>query len=223
MIKYRPTPEIFKRVLSALVLAPLTLVVIYLGGIYFQACMVFICVMMSIEWTRIIKSGKTLSSTDKFLWNIFGVIYVAMPCTCLLFIRGLPNGFEVILWLLLSVWATDIGAYFVGTTLKGPKIAPAISPKKTWSGLLGGALCAGLVGYFFYNGNEFYHINFFKVSFAIAIISQCGDFLESAIKRYFNVKDSGNLIPGHGGILDRVDGLVTSSVFVAILELLAMQ
>ncbi len=214
------TPEILRRVISALVLAPMTILVVYLGGIYFQACMIFLCVIMSLEWARIIQSGTTLTKLDRILWNTFGFVYVVTPCACLLYLRGLSNGFEIVLWLLLCVWATDIGAYFVGTTFKGPKIAPQISPKKTWSGLLGGSICAGIIGYFFYSGNEFYHIDFFKMSFAIAIISQVGDFLESAIKRHFSLKDSGNLIPGHGGILDRVDGLVTSSVFVAMLEIM---
>ncbi len=213
--------EILRRTISALVLAPIAMLVVYLGGIYFQACIIFICVLMSLEWTKIVQSGTDLPKLDRILWNIFGFIYVVTPCICLLYLRELPNGLEVVLWLLFCVWATDIGAYFIGTALKGPKIAPQISPKKTWSGLVGGTLCAATVGYLFYLENIYYTIDFFRMSIAVALISQIGDFLESAIKRYFSLKDSGSMIPGHGGILDRVDGLVTSSVFVAILEITA--
>ncbi len=219
MIKNLQTPELIKRILSAIVLAPLAIFVVYLGNIYFQACIIFICVLMSIEWTKIVRSRQDLPTLNKLLWNCFGFIYVVTPCTCLIYLRELPDGFTIVTWLLLCVWATDSGAYFAGTTLKGPKIFPQISPKKTWSGLMGGAICAGIVGYLYQLNNHFNEINFFQMSFAIAVVSQVGDFLESAVKRYFSLKDSGNIIPGHGGILDRVDGLVTSSVFVTIIEI----
>ncbi len=214
--------ELLARLLSALVLVPIVLLIVYAGGIYFQVLILFTCILMSLEWSRLVRSSNdTLMS--KITWDVFGFFYCTLPCLSLLFIRDLPNGFEVMLWLILSVWATDTGAYFVGVNLRGPKILPSISPKKTWSGLVGGIISSALVGYIFHTNNPTYHINYFYIGFLIAVVSQFGDFLESAVKRNFNVKDSGNLIPGHGGILDRVDGVVTTAIFIAILEVLSLQ
>lgn len=225
MIMRREAKEIKSRTLSALVLAPLVLLVVYLGSFYFLIAVTMSCVMMSLEWTTIIKENISSKSSkiDRFIWNVFGFVYIVMPCVCLVYIREGMNGLQVTLWLFLTVWATDIGAYFAGTILRGPKIFPRISPNKTWAGLCGGILAAYGVGYLFYIENLIYHINFAQMSIAVAIIAQLGDFLESAIKRNFKIKDSGQLIPGHGGLLDRLDGLITASVFVAMLELVAIK
>jgi phosphatidate cytidylyltransferase len=118
------------------------------------------------------------------------------------------HGAEMVFWLVASVVVTDIGAYFVGKKFGKRKLVPSISPNKTWEGAGGGLLCALVVGALF--GNIF-------GSLVISVLSMAGDLLESKIKRIFGVKDSGNLIPGHGGILDRVDGFLLAAPAAALM------
>ncbi|MCG8503623.1 MAG: phosphatidate cytidylyltransferase, partial [Sphingomonadales bacterium] len=126
----------------------------------------------------------------------------------------------VILWLLLVVWLTDIGGYFAGKGIGGPKLAPRLSPKKTWAGLFGGMALAALGGAIVSLALDFGQaVMMATLSAGLAVIEQISDLLESGIKRRFGAKDSGHLIPGHGGLLDRVDGivLVAASVGLAVL------
>ncbi|MEY8842212.1 phosphatidate cytidylyltransferase [Cribrihabitans sp. XS_ASV171] len=124
-------------------------------------------------------------------------------------------GLEWMLWLVAVVIATDVAGYFVGKTLGGPKFWPRVSPKKTWSGTVGGWVAAGLVGAGFaaYAG---YGAGFVLISIMASMASQAGDIVESALKRRVGVKDASNLIPGHGGFLDRFDGMMGAAVFVLI-------
>jgi phosphatidate cytidylyltransferase len=121
------------------------------------------------------------------------------------------------MWLMLVVWATDSFAYFAGRIIGGPKLAPRLSPKKTWAGLLGGMAGAAVIS----TGYALYYLpNWVALALAaaaLAVVAQLGDIFESALKRRYGVKDSGTLIPGHGGVLDRVDGLVTVGVVAAII------
>lgn len=150
-----------------------------------------------------------------------GVLYVGLPIIAFVWLRNhVAQGTAHVLWLLVVVWATDICAYFVGRTLQGPKLAPAISPGKTWSGLLGGmagaALFGGLLALAF--GVGFWLPA--ALGLALAVVAQAGDLFESALKRRAGVKDSGHLIPGHGGILDRIDGLIFAApAFAAVVWL----
>lgn len=142
-------------------------------------------------------------------WLAAGALYVGLPITALLWMRGEDNGLLLAFWGLSLVWATDIGAYFAGRGFGGPKIAPSISPNKTWAGLFGGMLGALLLGW----GLTTYADLPFQlamVSPLFAVLAQVGDFFESWLKRRAGVKDSGTLLPGHGGALDRLDGVVTS-------------
>ena len=132
-------------------------------------------------------------------------------------IPGEKASFVMTLWFILMVWSVDIGAYIVGSNLKGPKLAPKISPNKTWSGLIGGAILAASVSFIYmYITKNIYNLPFpiseqlkyAQLGVLIAIVSQIGDLIESAIKRYLGIKDSSALIPGHGGIFDRIDGLI---------------
>jgi len=143
-------------------------------------------------------------------WPLMGVPYVAVPLVALIWLRlGETNGLARTLWLLSVVWATDIGAYVCGRLIGGPKLLPAVSPKKTWAGLFGGMLAAAVVGLGvgWGTGGPTGH-GLVIASAVLAAWSQVGDLAESALKRRFNAKDSGNIIPGHGGVLDRVDGLL---------------
>jgi len=156
-------------------------------------------------------------------WTAFGALWVALPCICLLWLaRGGPNGRATLLWILAIVWATDIGAYAIGRTLGGPRLAPRWSPRKTWAGLAGGAVCAGLAGWAtaaWLGISPALPLVF--LSAGLAIVEQFGDLVESLAKRRFGVKDSSSLIPGHGGLLDRLDGLLAVIPVVALLTMIA--
>ncbi|MEX1153233.1 phosphatidate cytidylyltransferase [Parvibaculum sp.] len=148
--------------------------------------------------------------------------YLVLPLIALIWLRNDPQlGLAAILWLLATVWAIDIGAYFAGRFIGGPKLAPRISPKKTWAGLIGGMMGAAMVGM----GTSLWiglgsPVLLALIGVGMTVIEQAGDFFESALKRRAGVKDSGTLIPGHGGILDRVDGLVAVAIGAALLALL---
>lgn len=151
------------------------------------------------------------------VWPGFGLIYLAIPVCSLLYIRD-SYGAAPVIWLLCLVWASDIGAYFAGSIIGGAKLAPRLSPKKTWAGLIGGAASAGVVsvvaGGYFGLGEP---AGLAGLGAGLAVWSQAGDILESGIKRRFDAKDSGHLIPGHGGVLDRIDSLVVTAPVVAAL------
>jgi phosphatidate cytidylyltransferase len=168
----------------------------------------------------VILNGLTGGAHRLFLAAGFGYIYLA--CISLAWLRGLdPAGMETVIWLGAVVVMTDTCAFFTGKTIGGPKLAPSISPKKTWSGLLGGvtgaAIGGGVVAALF-DGTSVLTLGLMGAIFAV--IAQLGDLLVSKAKRMFGVKDSSNLIPGHGGVLDRLDGfLSTSFAMVAVILL----
>lgn len=148
--------------------------------------------------------------------------YLVLPLIALVWLRSDPLlGREATLWILAVVWAIDICAYFSGRLIGGPKLAPRISPKKTWAGLIGGMVGAALVGavtaMLLGEGSV---LALALVSASLALVEQAGDFMESGWKRRAGVKDSSNLIPGHGGMLDRVDGLVAASLAATIIGFL---
>jgi phosphatidate cytidylyltransferase len=156
-------------------------------------------------------------------WLGAGIVYVALPGLALAWLREDPRfGLATVLWLLLLVWAVDTAAYVAGKLIGGPKLIPRISPSKTWAGLAGGALGAALIGYLaarWVGQTNPWPLTL--LSLLLAFVEQAGDAFESGIKRHFGVKDSSGLIPGHGGILDRVDGLVAVTLVVAGFVLLA--
>ena len=148
----------------------------------------------------------------------FGIAYVAFPAIALLFLREQPNGLLLALWTLATVWVTDIGAYFAGRAIGGPKLAPAISPNKTWAGLIGGVVAAALLGAAMHQAYGL-PLRLTLASPFLAVVAQAGDLFESWLKRRAGVKDSGNILPGHGGVLDRLDGLVPVAPIAAVLVL----
>jgi len=148
-----------------------------------------------------------------------GTIYVGLPVLSLLLIRHQKEGVVFTLWALALVWATDIGAYFAGRTIGGPKLAPAVSPNKTWAGLAGGVVLASLFGAAMH-GWAGLPLRMTLATPGLAVIAQGGDLYESWLKRRAGVKDSGTLIPGHGGALDRLDGIVPVAPIAALLVIL---
>jgi phosphatidate cytidylyltransferase len=154
-------------------------------------------------------------------WAGWGGLYAGAPAVALVWLRQDPNlGGTVVLWLFLVVWATDIGAYAAGRMIGGPLLLPAVSPKKTWAGLVGGMVSAAAVGVLVcQSGNLPGDTQVAIVSAVAAVVAQAGDLFESWVKRRWGFKDSSNIIPGHGGVLDRVDGLLSAAALVAILAL----
>ncbi|MGI9351100.1 MAG: phosphatidate cytidylyltransferase [Rhizobiaceae bacterium] len=154
-------------------------------------------------------------------WASIGIVYALLPLFAMSELRGESHtGLFIIIMLFGCVWGADILAYFFGKSIGGPKLAPRISPKKTWSGFIGSLIGAlgltYLVCWFFGFGATF---SFAVVILLLAVVSQIGDLIESVLKRKFHVKDSGALIPGHGGILDRIDGLIMAGVVLWIVLL----
>ena len=201
------------RVVSAAILGPLLLAAVWNGFPWIDLVAAIAAPLMIGEWLRLTRQ-RPLARLAFVLYSIAAVL-------ALLWLRHQPAyGRETILWVLACVWATDIGAYFVGSYAGGARLAPSISPSKTWSGLVGGAsatavvsaLCGLAVG----AGET---LTLALTGVGIALVAQAGDLLESAQKRRAGVKDSGRLIPGHGGILDRIDGLMAALVFIALVRL----
>jgi phosphatidate cytidylyltransferase len=145
-----------------------------------------------------------------------GLLYAGLPALALLFLRDQPNGIGLTLWTMAVVWATDIGAYFAGRSIGGPKLAPVISPNKTWAGLGGGMIAAAVIGALLAGAFDLPAKLAFLGGIA-AVLAQAGDLYESWLKRRAGVKDSGHILPGHGGVLDRLDGLVPVAVLIATL------
>ncbi|HEV8678666.1 MAG TPA: phosphatidate cytidylyltransferase [Stellaceae bacterium] len=155
-------------------------------------------------------------------WLALGALWVALPCIFLLWLaRTEGAGRVTLLWIFAVVWATDVGAYAAGRLLGGPRLAPRWSPRKTWAGLIGGAGCAALAGWGTARvAGVSPAFPVVLVSAGLAIVGQFGDLAESVAKRRFGVKDSSGLIPGHGGLLDRLDGLLAVIPAVALLTLI---
>jgi len=154
------------------------------------------------------------------IWPCVGVIVIVVPVICLVWLRALNTGTIIILWILLVLWATDSGAYFVGRMCGRTRLAPRISPGKTWAGFYGGTAAGAVVGVAI--AAIIQDISIFRavlVSIFLSLVGQGGDLAISAIKRHFGVKDMGNIIPGHGGMLDRLDSLLFGAVAVGIITL----
>jgi phosphatidate cytidylyltransferase len=145
-----------------------------------------------------------------------GMLYAGLPTLSLYYIHDQYDGIDLSVWTLAIVWATDIGAYFAGRRIGGPKLAPVLSPNKTWAGLIGGMVAALAVGF---GLTLVLHVQMRLAAFAgfLAVAAQMGDLFESAMKRRAGVKDSGWMLPGHGGVMDRLDGAVPVSCIVALI------
>jgi phosphatidate cytidylyltransferase len=161
---------------------------------------------------------STLTRTAGKRWLSTGLVYAGLPAVALVWLRQQPDGFALVMWTMGVVWATDIFAYFAGRAIGGPKIWTAISPNKTWAGLIGGMVAAALFSILFaqLSGWPQSVLAMALTGALLAIVAQAGDFFESWLKRRAGVKDSGTLLRGHGGVMDRVDGLVPVCIVVAL-------
>jgi phosphatidate cytidylyltransferase len=252
------------RILSALILAPIAVLVAWFGWPWLPILTAAAGAVMAWEWVRLCRAGRlgasgivligaVLSAVaaaaaawvalaigvslvgaaivfwmarrepgGAALWLALGALWVALPCVLLLWLARMDGAGRVtVFWIFAIVWSTDIGAYAIGRRVGGPRLAPRWSPGKTWAGLIGGAGCAALAGW----GTARVLgvpavLPLVLASAGLAIVEQFGDLLESVAKRRFGVKDSSGLIPGHGGLLDRLDGLLAVIPAVALLALI---
>ena len=204
--------ELVIRSLAGFVLILLALGTAFLGGYAFAVFVALASVMIFYEWRRLV-AGRG------FGWKVAGFLYALLPAISLLWIRDrAPQGLELLIWIFIVTWTTDIGAYFAGRAIGGPKLAPGISPNKTIAGLVGGVISAGLAGYAWAEGWSL-SAALFWLAPLFAVAAQAGDLFESWMKRKAGVKDSGNWLPGHGGALDRLDGLVVVATLTAAVQI----
>ena len=204
--------ELLVRIISAVIMIAVALGAAVQGGGLFAVFVAAVVTAMFYEW-RQITPGWGMK------WAIGGFFYCLVPAVALLWIRGWDDQrLYLLLWVFVVTWATDIGAYAVGRAIGRHKLAPSISPGKTLEGLYGGVVVAGLLGaaWVVYTGLPMVLIILAPI---FAVAAQAGDLFESWIKRRAGVKDSGHLLPGHGGLLDRVDGLVPVAVLTALAQL----
>ena len=191
-------------------------VVVLLAGLagYGTALVVFIIGLVALD--RL----DPAEPRQRELWSTGGLIWITLPCIGLVWLRHDPVvGAQMVFWILATAWATDIAAYAVGRTVGGPRLAPRISPAKTWSGLAGGVAASAVVGSaasLVVGGR--YALAFAAIGAGLAVVEQLGDLAESYAKRRFGAKDSGSLIPGHGGLLDRLDGMLAVVIAVILLD-----
>jgi phosphatidate cytidylyltransferase len=162
-----------------------------------------------------------LISPDRRNWTAAGFLYAAAAEIASVLVRlDSANGFVALIFVLLVVWVTDIGGYFAGRGIGGPKLWPRVSPKKTWAGAIGGFALSLVVAAGFLALGFGKSAPLLLLGALLSIVSQLGDLFESAVKRRFGVKDSSHIIPGHGGLMDRLDGFVAAVVVAAILGFL---
>jgi phosphatidate cytidylyltransferase len=205
--------ELAIRTLTGAILIVIALLVAYVGGDVLAVLVALVASAMFYEWTRMVR-GWSLA------WYVSGFFYALLPALALLWVRE-HGGFELLIWAFIVTWSTDIGAYFAGRRFGTRKLAPSISPNKTVEGLYGGMAAATLFG-----GAWALCAHLGKPLLAFpplfAIAAQVGDLFESWMKRRAGVKDSGSWLPGHGGVLDRLDGLVPVAVLTAATQLLGL-
>lgn len=221
------------RVVSAVVIVAVAGTALWLGGWVWAAFVALVAIGVLYEWRELVRAMQ-VGSVAELLWTAAGVVYVGMGATTLHLVREQPDGFGTSLLLIGAVAAIDIGAYFFGRSIGGPKIAPKISPSKTWAGLFGGmvaaftVLFAGAVWGIREVGEQDLVASLKSVlpiigivAVLFAVIAQAGDFFESWMKRRAGVKDSGTLLPGHGGLFDRVDGLMAVLFVTGLIRIVA--
>ena len=210
----KPKSDLMVRSISGIVMIGATVLVVWIGGWAVKLALLATAAVVLFEYRALVR--RFAIGNSQLLWIIGGMIYIGAAAACLMMLADL-NSMPVFLALLSSVWAVDIGAYFAGRTFGGPKIAPSISPSKTWAGLFGGMAAATI--WLFAAKANLPGLSWLNPAIAplVAVLAQAGDFFESWMKRRAGVKDSGNAIPGHGGFFDRLDGLLPVAMFYAAL------
>lgn len=200
------------RAASAAVLVPVAVGALWLGGWAWVVLVLMGASGMAAEWRAMCRHRPAPGL------SLAGIAYIMPAVAALLWLRvPEPGGFQAVLFVLCVVWASDIGAYLVGRLVGGPKLAPAISPGKTRSGAVGGLVAVLGVGFAAARLGHGSAPAAMAAALLLGVVAQAGDLLESGLKRHFGVKDSGRLIPGHGGLLDRLDAVLLAAPAAALL------
>jgi phosphatidate cytidylyltransferase len=213
------------RIASSAVMAPITIFIAWLGGWPFVLFWTLAACVVLWEWTTLVRNpgpAEPRTAGAFAAWMLAGLVYAGILLLGPVALRRDPEfGLAAILFLFAVVWVTDIAAYFTGRALGGPKLWPAVSPKKTWSGAIGGMLGAVVAGLAVVKLMGLGVAPMLVlVAAALSAISQAGDLIESSIKRHFGAKDASHLIPGHGGLMDRLDGFLTAVLAAVMVGLL---
>ncbi|HLD76589.1 MAG TPA: phosphatidate cytidylyltransferase [Rickettsiales bacterium] len=199
-----------QRIISSLIMIPIAIYAIYVSKNLFLFLAIAIAILMSYEWLEIIKNSR-----EEKKWKVAGFFYIAIPIYAVIRLRFISS--DIVFWMFAIIWTTDICAYFIGKIYGGKKLAPSISPGKTWAGFYGAIIGSAIIGFlssFMFLGTVLF---FVIISVLLSVVEQLSDLLESKFKRSFGVKDSGNIIPGHGGVLDRLDGMMLVAPFLLML------
>jgi len=209
--------DLWLRVASAVVMAPLAVAAAYLGGAWFIGFWLLAAAGILWEWLGLVAAARSLTAPARGGWIALGALYAGAMLAAPLVIRAdAPLGFIAMIFLFAVVWATDVAAYFAGRLVGGRKLWPAISPSKTWSGAVGGAIAGTVAGVAVAAVAGLEPLApVIALSFVLSAVAQVGDLVESALKRRFGVKDAGHAIPGHGGLMDRLDGFLAAAVAAA--------
>lgn len=244
------------RVLAALVLAPITIAIAWLGGWPWLWLVTIAAVILYYEWQMIVGVWRNkfimatgmaalgiagpflitgelklvgaviaaacailvLLARAQAVWVVGGFLYAAAAFLGAIIVRAdAVYGFVALVFVLLVVWAADIGGYFAGRGIGGPKLWERVSPKKTWSGAIGGLLASLAIAAGFAAAGQGKLTTLLALGAVLSTVSQLGDLFESAIKRQFGVKDSSHIIPGHGGLMDRLDGFIAAIAFASLI------
>ncbi|QIK77568.1 phosphatidate cytidylyltransferase [Sphingomonas piscis] len=203
--------ELLIRSVAGIVMIAVALLAVIKGGTVLVALAGLVGVVLLMEWLRLVRGWH-------WSWGVSGLLYALGAAISLIWLRGLAqDGIAITMWTFIVTWSTDIGAYFAGRTLGRTKLAPAISPNKTVEGLAGGVLAAAIFGGAWVLGIGLEQRALLLLAPLFALLAQAGDLFESGMKRRAGVKDSGHWLPGHGGILDRLDGFVPVVIATALL------
>jgi phosphatidate cytidylyltransferase len=202
--------ELGQRFLSSLILITIVTIIVMEGGIIFNLFLVFCFFLTIFEWHNMSK---------KFIYHIQGIFFLILSYFSIYYLTNkLNDNYSYFLFILLTCISTDLGGYIVGKIIKGPKLSK-ISPKKTYSGTLGSFLFAIIFAYFYLENSIYVSLEILIFVISISAVSQIGDLIISYFKRISKIKDTGKLIPGHGGILDRIDGMIFAFPFSLIILL----
>ena len=202
--------ELRQRILSSFILIAIVAIIVIKGGVIFNFFLLFCFILTIFEWHNMSK---------KFIYHIPGIFFLMLSYYSIYYLTNqLNDNFSYFLFILLICISTDVGGYVVGTIIKGPKLS-RISPKKTYSGLLGSFIFSIIFTYFYLDNSIYASLEIFIFVITISAISQIGDLVISYFKRASKIKDTGKLIPGHGGILDRIDGMIFAFPFSVIILL----
>jgi phosphatidate cytidylyltransferase len=202
--------ELLIRTITGAILVAVALLAAVHGGTLFAVLVAAVATLMFYEWTRLVRGWGAA-------WYMSGFAYALLPALGLLWVRE-RGGLDLLVWAFVVTWATDIGAYFAGRAFGKRKLAPTISPNKTVEGLYGGIAAATLFGGAWVLATGLSR-TLLALAPVLAIAAQAGDLFESGMKRRAGVKDSGHWLPGHGGALDRLDGLVPVAILTALAQL----